>query len=141
MFNHGLLRLEAFLTEKVLKPRRQLPQRQAKEFIKESLPLCTEDLLRKDRKIVNAIIGLLTGHWKINKHHGPNRRSYMQILSDTGQCDGEILQGLIDIIKKTKLRLRVKHNWSNKGRSATGNTVLLYMLSIHLYYLRYFGLS
>ena len=42
--------------------------RQAKQFIKEQAPKVTADLLSKDRKSVRAIVGLLTGHCRLNKH-------------------------------------------------------------------------
>ena len=43
-------------------------QRQAKRFIVEHSPKFTVDLISKDRKTVKAVVGLLTGHCKLNRH-------------------------------------------------------------------------
>ena len=43
-------------------------QRQAKQFIKEPSPKFAEDLLRRDRKSVRAVVGMLTGHCRLRKH-------------------------------------------------------------------------
>lgn len=48
---------------------RNLPgQRQAKEFIKGRSAKFTEDLLSLNRKAIRIIVGLLTGHCRLNRH-------------------------------------------------------------------------
>ncbi|KAJ8914451.1 hypothetical protein NQ315_011392 [Exocentrus adspersus] len=48
---------------------RKLPQqRQAKMFIKERSARLTDDLLGQNRKAIRIIVGLLTGHCRLNKH-------------------------------------------------------------------------
>ena len=42
-------------------------QRQAKEFLKEQKSEFTRDLLDKDRKTVKMLVGLLTGHCRLNR--------------------------------------------------------------------------
>lgn len=43
-------------------------QRQTKTFIKGPMPKLAADLLSRDRKSVKAIVSLLTGHCRLNKH-------------------------------------------------------------------------
>ena len=58
-----------WLTNKSLEWWKNSPgQRQAKKFITEHSPKFTADLISKDRKSVKAVVGLLTGHCKLNRH-------------------------------------------------------------------------
>ena len=43
-------------------------QRQAKSFLEERKPKLTEELLNFGRKAVRILVGLLTGHCRLNKH-------------------------------------------------------------------------
>ncbi|KAJ8911477.1 hypothetical protein NQ315_010848 [Exocentrus adspersus] len=55
-------------------------QRQAKMFIKERSARLTEDLLGQNRKAIRIIVGLLTGHCRLNKHMS------LMVLAEEATC-------------------------------------------------------